>query len=914
MNFTRLKFSSQLLLTLLFVLIPLILLSSLFAYHQVKKNLQTNIEKQLQDSTDSLVNLITTSVSVSIKNRLHGIAQKNLEIAQYYYQRYTSGDLTKEQAIKNIEEVFLSQSVGASGYIYCLNSQGIVLMHPNKQIQGSNISNMDFARQQVQIKQGYLEYNWVIPGEIYEHRKALYMAYFEPLDWIISVSSYRDEFTHLTDLNDLKAAIFSFKSGKTGYAYIVDDSGNVVIHPKYSEGNLLGQSDNPTHFLKQMIEKKSGKIKYHWKNLNESKAREKIVIYKYLPEFKWIVASSSYVTEVYAPLKMVRNFLIGALIIIIFSLVGVVFLISAFVTKPLGKMMNRLGEGAKGDYGVRMDEQGPMEFVILSQHFNSFMHQLEENNKKIEFEIKKNIESQTALVENDLKLRSLFDQSFQYMGILSPFGTLEQINQSVLDFAGGTAQDALYQPFWEAKWWRHDQAVQDKLKQSIKKAMKGEFVRYEITAVSKEEKVRDIDISIKPVFLPSGEIAFIITEGRDITNLKRAALERKNLAVQLERSQKMEAIGTLAGGIAHDFNNILSGILGYAQLAQISMDQPAKAKSHVKQISKGIQRAAELTQQILTFSRQTEYEKQSIKLHLVVKEALKLMRSSIPATIEIKELIFSTGNIMADPTQMHQVIMNLCTNAYHAMNEFGGVLTVKIQKIDLTKNTDVFNRKINAGQYIELEVTDTGHGMDKETFSKAFDPYYTTKDVGKGTGFGLALVHAIVDEHDGYINAKSTIGKGSSFYVYLPVVKRQTNAEISPKPVKLLKGGSEKIMVVDDEVDIRNILQEFLNGLGYSVSVFEDGAQAFAAFEADIHAFDLIVTDMTMPKMTGDEFAKQVLKQRKDIPIILCTGYSETVSEAQIIEMGIKKYIQKPVDNLDLSVFIRTLLDEQKAR
>lgn len=913
MIFQKLKFRNRLFITFLMVFIPLILLGSTFAYFQVKKILQAGIEKELQDSTEALSDLIHTSASVSIKTRLHGIAEKNKDIARYFYDRYRSGTLTREDALQRIEEIFLSQTIGVSGYIYCLNSKGVVELHPNGRVKNTDLSGFEFIRRQLEKKNGYLEYEWKNPGEERERPKALYMVYFEPLDWIISVSTYREEFYHLVDINDFRQNILSYRTGATGYAYVLAEDGTMLVHPRVQGLNLFDRTEYSNDFLKQMLQERAGKIQYFWKNPGDQKAREKFVVFKHLPEYKWIVASSSYVEEVFSPLKTFRNILAAILISVVLSSIGITYLISTSVTKPLAALMKKLENGADGDLSVRMDEGGSDELGLLARHFNSFMEQLENNQKQIQAEIQKNMDVQTALVENDLKLRSLFNQSFQFTGILSPSGILEEINQSILEFSGCLAQDVIYKPFWQAPWWRHDPGVQEELKNAIQTALEKNFVRYETTSISKDNRVRDIDISIKSIRNPSGEVAFIMTESRDITEYKLAALERKTLAVQMEKSQKMEAIGTLAGGIAHDFNNILSGILGYAQLAELNLDSPAKARGHLAQIIKGAQRAAELTQQILTFSRRTEFEKRPLSLHLILKEALKLLRSSIPTTIDITEAIASKAKVLADPTQMHQVIMNLCTNAYHAMGEKGGILTVRLTEKQIFGGRDVFDQPIKQGSYLELEVTDTGHGMTDEILVKAFDPYFTTKDIGKGTGFGLALVHAIVEEHGGHIKVQSREGKGSGFFIYLPVISDQDAGQSrNIKNEQQYKGGSERIMVVDDEEDIREILQEFLTTAGYKVSVFENGARAFDAFQKEPDQFDLIVTDMTMPRMTGGELAKNIFRIRENLPIILCTGYSETISEAHALDMGIRRYHQKPLSNKDLAVSIREILDGPK--
>jgi len=264
--------------------------------------------------------------------------------------------------------------------------------------------------------------------------------------------------------------------------------------------------------------------------------------------------------------------------------------------------------------------------------------------------------------------------------------------------------------------------------------------------------------------------------------------------------------------------------------------------------------------------------------------------------------------VLADPTQMHQVIMNLCTNAYHAMIETGGVMKVKLSQIDISKGKDVFHHDIQKGKYLELEITDTGVGMNEKTLLKAFDPYFTTKEVGKGTGFGLALVHAIIEEHDGYIKVRTRPGQGSSFFVYLPVIEK---IDVYSTKVKEnnFNGGTESIMVVDDEEQICNIAEAFLTNCGYTVRTFDNGVKALDAFEKEPDKFDLIITDMTMPQMTGIELSKKILSCRKNLPIILCTGYSEAASEKTAAKIGIRKYVQKPYDNKALATSIREILD-----
>ncbi|MCA1794826.1 MAG: cache domain-containing protein, partial [Desulfobacteraceae bacterium] len=677
MIFQTLQFRNKLLVSFLLIFIPLILVGGTLSYYQVKQILETSIEKELKLTTEALFTLVESTAATSIRNRLAAIAEKNLDLTEYYYSKHRSGLLTRQEAIDILEEIFLNQSIGISGYIYCINSNADVIIHPDHQVKGSNASEFAFIQQQLKIKDGYLEYDWKNPEEIQKRPKALYMTYYKPLDWIISVSAYRNEFNHLVDINDFRETVLSFTSGESGYAYILEKSGKALIHPVFEGANLL-HVGQPADFLEQMLFQEKGNLRYVWKNPGDAAPREKQVMFTHLPQFDWIIGSTSYMDEVYAPLHTFNRLLGITVLLVLGAGIFLIFFVSRSVTRPLELLMQQLTTGTKGDFSVRMDHDAPDEIGQLATHFNSFMTQLEAYHIQVENQIQENKEARAALMENELKLRALFDRSFQYTGILSPSGVLEKVNQTALEMGGLTGSDVLSKPIWETPWWPPSAARQ--LKLHFWQAMEGRFVRFETTNLSRDLGIRNVDVSIKPVKNDTGRIEFLILEGRDITDVKHAESDKRTLAVQLEKAQKMEAIGTLAGGIAHDFNNILSSIFGYTQLAQMHLASPEKAKNHLDQVLKGAQRAAALVQQILTFSRQAEYQKKPLKIHLIIKESLKLLRASIPTTIDIQTDIRSRAMVLADPTQMHQVIMNLCTNAYHAMREKGGTLSVMLEK------------------------------------------------------------------------------------------------------------------------------------------------------------------------------------------------------------------------------------------
>ncbi|WP_319574298.1 cache domain-containing protein [uncultured Desulfobacter sp.] len=387
----------------------------------------------------------------------------------------------------------------------------------------------------------------------------------------------------------------------------------------------------------------------------------------------------------------------------------------------------------------------------------------------------------------------------------------------------------------------------------------------------------------------------------------------KTMETQLHQAQKMEAIGTLSGGIAHDFNNILSGIFGFSQLAKTHIDNPEKAKKDIDQIITGAQRATELVQQILAFSRQSESLKYPLEASVVIKEALKLLRSTIPSTITIKENIISKAKILAVPTQIHQIIMNLCTNAYHSMTENGGCIFVSLKEVVFSQKDCAYELNLVPGNYLELKVSDTGHGMESKILKKIFDPYFTTKESGKGTGLGLAVVFGIVKESKGHITVQSKPGQGSTFHVYLPIVDGPLANHTPERKEKAPLSGREMIMVVDDEEALRTVTHDILKGLGYTVYTLSSGQEAFETFNEDPCRFDLVVTDMTMPGMTGLELSQKILELRPEQPIVLCTGYSETIDREKALSMGITEYVEKPFVIKELAKIIRKVLDKAKS-
>lgn len=395
----------------------------------------------------------------------------------------------------------------------------------------------------------------------------------------------------------------------------------------------------------------------------------------------------------------------------------------------------------------------------------------------------------------------------------------------------------------------------------------------------------------------------------DLTDQKAAAKEKEALESQLRQAQKMDALGTLAGGIAHDFNNMLGIVIGNSQLGLMEIDDSDDSlRQQLTDIFQAGNRAKELVRQILTFSRMQEQCLSSIRIDPIVREALKLLNASLPAHIELKSEINTRQQVMADATQIHQVVINLCTNAYHAMEENGGTLAVSLESVFHKEGATAFPVELSPGNYVRLSVEDTGTGIDPLVLENIFDPYFSTKDKDKGTGLGLSVVHGIVSAHGGLIDVASNVGEGTAFHVFFPVTEA-----VEKRPVEhrtLLPRGGEKILLVDDEKSLVDICSRMLDLLGYDVTGVVGSAQALDLFKQDPLAFDLVMTDMNMPVMTGDRLAAEIGRIRPEIPIVLCTGFSERVNQEHMQQSGIRKLVMKPMTMDILAEAVRQVLDE----
>ena len=419
-----------------------------------------------------------------------------------------------------------------------------------------------------------------------------------------------------------------------------------------------------------------------------------------------------------------------------------------------------------------------------------------------------------------------------------------------------------------------------------------------------------LDCRAYPILDDEGNITGVIEHLRDITEQKKAEKDKRKLENQLQQAYKMEAIYTLAGGIAHDFNNILGVILGNAEIAMEDIPDREQVLHSLQEIKKVCLRAKALIKGILAFSRQDKQDLKPIRITSIVKESVKFLRSSIPSTIEFRQDIAdSTFPILSNPVQINQVVMNLCANAFHAMREKGGILTITLNEVQLGEDRKGRMRQLAPGQYLHLSVADTGCGMEPELQERIFHPYFTTKSAGEGTGMGLAMVHGIVQNQGGKIFVSSEVGKGSLFDLYFPRAA-MAETDIETASSEIAPTGSERILLVDDEEPVLHVADQILRQLGYDVVAVMSSKEALDRFRGGPEDFDLVITDTTMPRMTGVELAEALMEIRPDLPIILCTGYSEKISEEKAADLGVKGLLMKPITKHEMAEAVRLALGD----
>jgi PAS domain S-box-containing protein len=541
------------------------------------------------------------------------------------------------------------------------------------------------------------------------------------------------------------------------------------------------------------------------------------------------------------------------------------------------------------------NKRNEQELARYRQHLEALV---DERTATLSKEITERKRTEADLRQSETRWQMTFDAITDMVTIHDTDSNMLQMNRATTEFFGKGASELVgrkcYEVFCsEGRVCEHCPSL----------ALRKDLLPHSAEIVHKDCK-KTFFVSVSPIFNEDQEFIGVLHIAKDITDWKL-------LEDQLHQSRKMEAIGTLAGGIAHDFNNILTPIIGYSELLRMKVEPEGMVKNGLDIILQSARRASELVQQILSYSRQQHQKMATCHIQPIVKETLKLMRSTLPTTIEIRQVVdMDCGPVKADLTQIHQLMMNLCTNSSHAMAEDGGILEVTLSCLKLQSEECHRYPALSPGAHLCLEVSDTGSGMDPKTRERIFEPYFTTKEKGKGTGLGLAVVHGIVTAHKGHIEVSSEPGQGTVFRILMPMAEEEVVQGEEVVTTVLLPTGTEHILMVDDEPLIVEVNRKILISLGYRVTSETSSNKAMEQFRAQQDDFDLIITDLTMPGLTGIELTKEILKIRPEIPIILCTGFSEQANSENALDLGIREYLHKPVTIRNMATVVRRVLDD----
>ena len=838
MKLKEVAIRTKITLTFLSLIIGAIIITGVIFYSNSKQSIVQSGQNMMENTNHHIEDLVATIAQSSIQNYLRGIAEKNIDIIKYYYTSYQQGRITKQEAFETIRKSILSQRIGSTGYIYVWDISNAptsipVVIHPF--IQGREVQEYDFVQKAAQIKNGYLEYNWKNPDETNMRAKSMYLSYFPEWNWVVAVSSYKEEFLQLIDLPYLNKRIKSIKIGKSDYPVILDYKGNVISHPYLEGKNIYNLSDkNGKYFIREVCQNKNGNMEYYWKKPNsDDKDYKKIVFYKDNPLFKWIIVTGLYEDELYAELETLDDFILLAIILISIITIPVVFFVTGKLIIPIKNMADEL------------------------YHLKSYLANIINSMPSILISVDKN-------------------------------GTVTQWNKQAEDVTGISVENATGRSVTEV--YPRLTEYLDKIDESIRER---KIVAEKNRAHQTGKGVRYEDITVYPLVTNGATGAVIRID--DVTR-------EYTLEEQLNQSRKMDAVGQLAGGVAHDFNNMLAGIMGAAEILNIINANDEKSLKYTEIIIKSSQRAAGLISKLLDFSRKSNIEKKSLNVHKTINDTVEILERSIDKRIKIITDIKATYyNIMGDESQLHNAILNMGINSAHAMPN-GGQLTFSTENVFLDKKyCDHSSFNIIPGNYIVIEVRDTGTGIPSDIMHKIFEPFFTTKKQGEGTGLGLAAVYGIVKEHFGALSVYSEVDRGTVFHLYLPL-SNESNIHLEEKP---LEHGQGLILLTDDEEIIRLTSQEILESLGYRVITAENGVQAVEQFTANKDSIDLVILDMMMPEMNGREAFHEIKKIRPDAKIIISSGFSKNEELNELYAHGLNDFVKKPFRIEELSAVVK---------
>ncbi|MBW2427382.1 MAG: cache domain-containing protein, partial [Deltaproteobacteria bacterium] len=882
-------------------------------YVKTQENLIKNETEKVIDYIEYKKSQAETRLKQIIRNRTN--EAYDIAINLYNQHRATRSPAELQKIIKDaLRPIRYNKQ---RGYYFITRLDGLEILFADRpEMEGLNLIDMQDTQGKFVIRdminiiresgQGYYRYTWTKPNKSgKDFPKIAFIKHFEPFDWLIGTGEYLDDV--VSDIQqEVLARIENITFDDDGYIFAGQWDGLSLLAPAKGK-NMLNITDvNGVKIVQELIKAArsgNGYVSYVMPKLDSAITYNKLSYTTGIPEWEWYVGAGINIDKIETVInqkkaalqKRVKSDFLK-IIIILTAILIFILLVAKLVSNRMSKSFNLFTAFflKAATESARIDSE--------TLHFKEFETLAQSANRMI----RERVTAEDALRKSERNYRELVQSANSIIMRMDTEGTVTFFNNYAQNFFGYSEADILGKNVIGTIVPPIDLAGLD-LRQMIKDigVHPERYVSNENENIRRDgERVRVAWMN-KAITDDKSRVKEILCVGIDVT-------EKWQLEKRLAQAQKMEAIGTLAGGIAHDFNNILSAIMGYTELVLIDIPQDSAVRENLKQVLKAGGRAKELVRQILTYSRQREREMQPVKINLIVSESLKLLRASLPSTIQINNSLKSNLTVMSDPTNMHQVIMNLCTNAGHAMQENGGLLEVGLSDVDIDADFAKHHPGLNPGKFVRLTVSDTGHGMSPEVRERIFDPFFTTKKKEKGTGMGLSVVHGIVKSHGGTLTVDSIPGQGSVFKAFFPAIESEWVPQ--NEPADLMVTGTEHILFVDDEAFQADIAKQMLSRLGYRLTVRTSSVKALELFRNTPDEFDLVVTDMTMPHMPGDTLARELISIRQDIPIIVCTGYSDRINSEIAKEIGISELVMKPVVMKEIATTIRRVLDKNIER
>jgi PAS domain S-box-containing protein len=861
-----------------------------FKISQAETRLKQVIRKRTNEAYDIAVNLYNQHKATRTPDELKKIIKDALRPIRYNNQR---------------------------GYYFVTRLDGVEILFADRpEMEGLNLIDMQDTRGKFVIRdmiaiirksgEGFYRYTWTKPNKSGKgFPKVAFIKHFEPFDWLIGTGEYLDDV-----VNDIQqevlARIENITFGEDGYIFAVQWDGLSLTNPQKGK-NMIDLTDaNGVKIVQELIKASKsggGYVSYVMPKFDRDATYNKLSYTNAISDWEWLIGAGVNMDRIETVIDQKRAALQARVKSDFLKILLILTAILIFILLAAKIVSNRMRKGFNlfSDFFSKAATES-VKIDSLNWHFKEF----ETLSQSANHMVSKRKIAEAALRKSERSYRELVQSANSIIMRMDTEGRVIFINAYAQKFFGYRKEDIIGKNVVGIIVPERDSAGFD-LASMIKDigSHPERYVSNENENIRRNgERVR-VTWMNRAIYDNSGNVSEILCVGIDVT-------EKWQLEKRLAQAQKMEAIGTLAGGIAHDFNNILSAIIGYTELSLIDIPKGSTLQNNLQQVLKAGGRAKELVRQILAFSRQRESERVPVKVSLIVNEALKLLRASLPTTIKIRHNLKSHLSVLTDPTNIHQVLMNLCTNASFAMQADGGVLEVSLNDVDLDADFARQHPDVKPGKFINLTVRDSGCGMAPEVTERIFDPFYTTKKTGEGTGMGLSVVHGIVKSHGGTIIVESSPGKGSAFDVFFPAV--ETEVTTQAEQAQLVITGSERILFVDDEDFQADIGKRMLERIGYRVTAKTSSVEAFELFRQSPDEFDLVITDMTMPDMTGDVLARKLIAIRPDIPIIVCTGYSERINSDIVKEIGIRDLAMKPVVMKDIAQMVERILSKEADR